>query len=40
MGAAVPSLLKTGVRIIGGCCGTTPSHLRAMGEAMRRETAG
>ncbi|HVB33333.1 MAG TPA: bifunctional homocysteine S-methyltransferase/methylenetetrahydrofolate reductase [Patescibacteria group bacterium] len=28
-----------GVSILGGCCGTTPEHIRAMGEALR-ETAG
>jgi 5-methyltetrahydrofolate--homocysteine methyltransferase len=27
-------LLKLGVRIIGGCCGTTPLHIRAMREAL------
>ncbi len=27
-------LLKLGVRIIGGCCGTTPVHIRAMREAL------
>jgi 5-methyltetrahydrofolate--homocysteine methyltransferase len=27
--AIVPALLSTGVRVIGGCCGTTPAHLRA-----------
>ena len=27
-------LLKLGVRIIGGCCGTTPAHIRAMREAL------
>jgi methionine synthase I (cobalamin-dependent) len=40
MAAAVPRLLKTGVRIIGGCCGTTPKHLQAMGDAIRRATPG
>lgn len=24
-----------GVRILGGCCGTTPAHIRAMGEAVK-----
>src|SRR6476469_8149521 len=30
-----------GVRILGGCCGTTPSHIRALAEALRQpiETA-
>jgi 5-methyltetrahydrofolate--homocysteine methyltransferase len=27
-------LLALGVRIIGGCCGTTPAHIRAIGEAL------
>jgi len=30
MAGLVPELLRIGVRIIGGCCGTTPEHLRAM----------
>lgn len=29
-----------GVRIIGGCCGTTPAHLRAMREALETRAAG
>ena len=36
MGALVPLLLNAGVRIIGGCCGTSPDHLRAMAEALRK----
>jgi homocysteine S-methyltransferase len=28
-------LLRAGVKVIGGCCGTTPDHLRAMVEAIR-----
>jgi methionine synthase / methylenetetrahydrofolate reductase(NADPH) len=28
-------LLKSGVRLIGGCCGTTPEHIRAMLGAVR-----
>jgi 5-methyltetrahydrofolate--homocysteine methyltransferase len=27
-------LLAMGVRVIGGCCGTTPAHIRAMREAL------
>lgn len=27
-------MIKLGVRIIGGCCGTTPAHIRAMKEAL------
>ena len=30
MAAIVVPLLETGVRIVGGCCGTTPEHLAAM----------
>jgi len=30
MAQVVQSLLDTGVRIIGGCCGTSPAHLAAM----------
>lgn len=32
---SVSRLLDLGVRALGGCCGTTPTHLRAMSEAMR-----
>ncbi|MCC7146246.1 MAG: homocysteine S-methyltransferase family protein [Phycisphaeraceae bacterium] len=34
MAEMIRPLLKTGVRIIGGCCGTSPSHLKAMGEVL------
>ena len=26
----IPALYKAGARIIGGCCGTTPDHVRAI----------
>jgi len=32
--AAVPALLAAGARIIGGCCGTTPEHTRALAGAL------
>jgi len=32
--------LDAGARIIGGCCGTTPEHLRAMRAALEHHTAG
>jgi len=32
--AAVPALLEAGVRLIGGCCGTTPAHVRAIRAAV------
>ncbi|MFA5189219.1 MAG: homocysteine S-methyltransferase family protein [Verrucomicrobiia bacterium] len=38
MAALVPTLLSAGVRIIGGCCGTSPDHLRAMSEALRKKS--
>jgi homocysteine S-methyltransferase len=28
-------LLRVGVRVLGGCCGTTPEHIRAMRRAIR-----
>ena len=31
MASFVPALIEAGVNIIGGCCGTTPEHIRAMG---------
>jgi 5-methyltetrahydrofolate--homocysteine methyltransferase len=34
MAHAVPALLAAGVKIIGGCCGTTPAHIAAMAGAM------
>jgi 5-methyltetrahydrofolate--homocysteine methyltransferase len=33
MAGLVPRLVEAGVRVIGGCCGTTPEHLRAMAAA-------
>ena len=35
MSAYVPKLIDAGVRVIGGCCGTTPEHINAMAEAAR-----
>jgi homocysteine S-methyltransferase len=33
-GETVPEMLATGARIVGGCCGTTPQHTRAMRAAI------
>lgn len=33
------NFLQSGVNIIGGCCGTTPEHVRAMKNAFRHHTA-
>ena len=35
MATTATRLLNAGVRIIGGCCGTTPEHLSAMSRAVR-----
>ncbi len=37
--AAVPELLALGVRLIGGCCGTTEAHVAAMRRAFPAEDA-
>jgi 5-methyltetrahydrofolate--homocysteine methyltransferase len=34
MARQVPGLVEAGVNIIGGCCGTTPAHIRAMKAAV------
>ena len=34
MAKMVPDLVKAGANIIGGCCGTTPAHIKAMKEAL------
>jgi 5-methyltetrahydrofolate--homocysteine methyltransferase len=34
MAARVPGLLEAGVTLLGGCCGTTPEHLRALRRAL------
>jgi 5-methyltetrahydrofolate--homocysteine methyltransferase len=34
LAARVPELLEAGVAIVGGCCGTTPDHIRAVREAV------
>ncbi len=34
MAALVPELIKAGANIIGGCCGTTPAHIRAIRKAI------
>ncbi len=36
LAAFVPEFLSAGVRVMGGCCGTTPEHLKAMADALRR----
>lgn len=36
MASFVPELVNLGVNIIGGCCGTTPEHIRAIGNKLRK----
>jgi 5-methyltetrahydrofolate--homocysteine methyltransferase len=36
MASFVPQLIEAGANIIGGCCGTTPEHIRQMGKALGR----
>ncbi len=33
--AEVATLIQKGVRVIGGCCGTTPAYIRALAEAVK-----
>ncbi len=33
-------MIRVGVRLVGGCCGTTPEHLRRIAAAARMATAG
>jgi 5-methyltetrahydrofolate--homocysteine methyltransferase len=36
MASLVPDLVNAGANIIGGCCGTTPDHIRAIKQAVER----
>ena len=40
MAASVPAILEAGARLIGGCCGTTPEHIRLIAQAVRRHATG
>lgn len=40
MGEHAVRVLELGARLIGGCCGTTPAHIRAMGDGLWAATAG
>ncbi len=35
MASKVPELIEAGADIIGGCCGTTPEHIKAIAKAIR-----
>ena len=34
MASRIPELIEAGAYLIGGCCGTTPTHIKAFGEAI------
>ena len=34
MASHVPTLIEAGAYLIGGCCGTTPTHIKAFREAI------
>jgi 5-methyltetrahydrofolate--homocysteine methyltransferase len=36
MASFIPELIKAGADIIGGCCGTTPDHIREIGRVLGR----
>jgi 5-methyltetrahydrofolate--homocysteine methyltransferase len=36
MSSFVPNLVKAGATILGGCCGTTPEHIREIGKMLGR----
>ncbi|MDR0811324.1 MAG: homocysteine S-methyltransferase family protein, partial [Paludibacter sp.] len=35
MGGLIPAIIKAGANIIGGCCGTTPEHIKEIKRAVR-----
>ena len=37
MASYIPALLDAGVNIVGGCCGTTPAHIKAIKEAVENQ---
>ena len=37
MGELVPSWLENGAKVVGGCCGTTPAHLKAIAKAVQEQ---
>ena len=36
MASRVESWIESGAKIIGGCCGTTPAHLKAISEVVKK----
>jgi 5-methyltetrahydrofolate--homocysteine methyltransferase len=40
MAAGLPELLEAGVRLVGGCCGSTPAHIRWLRTALDAGAVG
>jgi 5-methyltetrahydrofolate--homocysteine methyltransferase len=40
MGEFARSMVELGVTVVGGCCGTTPSHVRAISAAVHADNSG
>jgi 5-methyltetrahydrofolate--homocysteine methyltransferase len=40
MAAYAPRLAEAGVRVLGGCCGTTEAHIQKMGQAFKKAQGG
>ncbi|MBZ5554348.1 MAG: homocysteine S-methyltransferase family protein [Acidobacteriia bacterium] len=36
MAVKVPALIRAGARVVGGCCGTTPEHIRLFDEELKK----
>jgi 5-methyltetrahydrofolate--homocysteine methyltransferase len=36
MAARIPQLVAAGANIVGGCCGTSPDHIRAFAAALQK----
>jgi 5-methyltetrahydrofolate--homocysteine methyltransferase len=36
MASFIPAIIEAGANIIGGCCGTTPDHIREIGKILRK----
>jgi 5-methyltetrahydrofolate--homocysteine methyltransferase len=34
----IPALIKAGANIVGGCCGTTPEHIKEIKKVLQRRT--
>ncbi len=37
--AGIADCLRAGARLVGGCCGTAPEHIRAVAEILKAERA-